>query len=48
MLEAVEFPHLANRYQVRGMPTVVMNETASFVGAQPEVLFVDKILEVLE
>jgi glutaredoxin-like protein len=48
VLEAIEFPHLANRYQVRGVPTVVINETINFVGAQPEALFVDKILEAAE
>ena len=48
VLEAIEFPHLANRYHVRGVPMVVINETTSFVGAQPEALFVDKILEAVE
>lgn len=47
-VEAVEFPHLANKYHVRGVPTVVINETTSFVGAQSEPFFVGKILEATE
>ena len=27
MVEATEFPHLAQRYQVRGVPLTVVNET---------------------
>lgn len=47
-VEAIEFPHLANKYHMRGVPMVVINETTSFVGALPESLFVDKILKATE
>lgn len=45
MVESVEFPHLAQRYDVTGTPKTVVNETHSFVGALP----VDRVyLEVLK
>ncbi len=47
-VEAVEFPHLANKYGVRGVPMVIINETISFVGAQSELFFVEKILSAVE
>ena len=47
-VEAIEFPHLANKYHVRGVPKVVINESTSFVGAQSDLFFVEKILEALE
>ena len=36
VIEAMEFPDLAGRYQVRGVPKIVINETTEFVGALPE------------
>ena len=36
LIEATEFPDLAQRYRVRGVPKVVINETTEFVGALPE------------
>lgn len=47
-VEAIEFPHLANKYHVRGVPMVVINETTSFVGMQSDLFFVDKILEAIQ
>lgn len=44
MVEAAEFPHLANRYGVYAVPKVVMNEGVSFEGALPEKAFVDYLL----
>jgi predicted DsbA family dithiol-disulfide isomerase len=44
MIEASEFPHLANRYGVYAVPKVVMNERVSFEGALPEKAFVDYLL----
>jgi len=44
-VEVVEFPYLATRYQVRGVPMVVINEQVSFVGARSSSYFVEKILE---
>jgi len=36
VIEAMEFPDLAQRYAVRGVPKIVINETTEFVGAVPE------------
>jgi glutaredoxin-like protein len=44
-VEVVEFPYLANKYHVRGVPMVVINEQVSFVGARSETYFAEKILE---
>jgi predicted DsbA family dithiol-disulfide isomerase len=35
VIEAQEFPDLARRYQVRGVPMTVVNETESLLGAVP-------------
>jgi predicted DsbA family dithiol-disulfide isomerase len=35
-VEATEFPHLANRYQVYGVPRTVINEVIHIEGAMPE------------
>jgi len=48
MVEAIEFPHLANKYHIRGVPTVVINDTISFVGNRPESYFVEQILKATE
>lgn len=45
MVESVEFPHLANKYRVQGVPRTVINETTFLEGAAPEPLFVAKVLE---
>ena len=44
IVEANEFPDLAERYNVRGVPKVVVNESAAFVGAQPEARFLEHVL----
>lgn len=44
MVEAVEFPHLANRYSVMAVPKTVINDRVEFVGALPEAQFVDYVL----
>jgi predicted DsbA family dithiol-disulfide isomerase len=40
IVEASEFPDLAERYGVYAVPKIVINETTEFVGAQPEEAFV--------
>lgn len=45
MVESVEFPQLANRYSVYGVPRTVINEDTYFEGAAPEKLAVAKVLE---
>jgi glutaredoxin-like protein len=48
VVEAIEFPHLANRYGVRGVPMVVIDDTTSFVGNRPESFFVEQIMKATE
>jgi predicted DsbA family dithiol-disulfide isomerase len=43
-VEATEFPDLARRYQVTGVPKTVVNETVEILGALPEEAFVDQSL----
>jgi len=44
VIEASEFPHLALKYGVMGVPKTVINEKAEFVGALPEDLFLEHVL----
>jgi glutaredoxin-like protein len=45
VIESVEFPHLALKYNVKGVPKVVINETVTMEGAVPEPHFLEKVLE---
>jgi glutaredoxin-like protein len=48
MVEATEFPHLANRYQVSGVPHTVIGESPQpMIGAYPEAAAVDLILNAV-
>ncbi|MDR7435354.1 MAG: thioredoxin family protein [Armatimonadota bacterium] len=47
MVEATEFPHLAMRYNVYGVPKVVINETVMFEGAVPEQVFLEYVLQAV-
>ncbi len=47
MVEATEFPHLAQKYQVMGVPRSVINEAFHIEGAAPEPMVLDKIKEAL-
>jgi glutaredoxin-like protein len=44
MVDSALYPHLVQKYQVSGVPKIIINETGSLTGAQP----VEKILEVIE
>ncbi len=46
MIEATEFPHLAMRYQVMGVPRSVINEDIHIEGAVPEPMFVRELMKV--
>jgi glutaredoxin-like protein len=48
MVEAMEFPHLAVKYQVMGVPRTVINETVHIEGAAPESHVVAKLREALK
>ena len=48
MVEATEFPHLANKYEVFGVPRTVINETIHVKGAVPEPMLVNELLKALD
>jgi hypothetical protein len=47
MVEAIEFPQLANKYNVQGVPRSVVNEETHIEGAVPEPLFVAHVLKAV-
>jgi glutaredoxin-like protein len=48
MVEATEFPHLANKYQVSGVPhTVIGDSPQPMIGAYPEAAALDLILNAV-
>ena len=47
-VESMEFPHLAIKYNVRGVPRTVINETIHFEGALPEPLLMARLKEALK
>lgn len=48
MVEATEFPHLANKYQVQGVPRTVINESIHVEGAVPESALVAKLMSLVD
>jgi predicted DsbA family dithiol-disulfide isomerase len=48
VIEATEFPDLARRYAVRGVPKIVINETTEFIGALPEAQYLAHIRSAVE
>lgn len=47
MVEAIEFPHLSNKYFVQGVPRTVINETTFMEGAAPEAMLLGKLQEAM-
>ena len=47
MVEVSEYPELAQRYQVYGVPLTVANESIRFEGGAPENYFVPALLQQL-
>jgi glutaredoxin-like protein len=45
VVEIGEFPHLAQKYSVMGVPKIVINERTELVGAVPEAQFVAHVLQ---
>jgi len=45
MVNAQEFPQLAQKYNVFSVPKIVINETTQFEGSLPENTFLEKVLE---
>lgn len=44
VIDANEFPQLAIKYSVMGVPKIVVNEKIEFVGAVPEKMFLEHVL----
>ena len=44
VVDAGEFPHLAVKYAIMGVPKTVINEKTEFVGVLPEDLFAEHVL----
>ena len=47
MVEAIEFPHISNKYQVMGVPRTVINEDFFLEGAAPEAMLMAEVREAL-
>jgi len=45
VIEVSEFPDIAQRYQVFGVPKTIMNERVSLEGAVPEPEFLERMQE---
>lgn len=43
VIEAMEFPDLSRRFRVQGVPKIVINDSAEFVGALPEPQYLAQI-----
>lgn len=48
MIEISEFPYLANKYQVQGVPKTLINEEIEVAGMVPEYRLIDEVLKGLE
>jgi len=48
VIEAQEFPDLARKYAVRGVPKIVINENTEFVGALPEDQYLARVRAAVE
>ena len=47
IIECQEFPEVAQHYKVMGVPKTVINDRTEFVGAVPDEIFVNAILQTL-
>jgi glutaredoxin-like protein len=48
MIESTEFPHLANKFNVYGVPKTVINDTIFLEGALPEDVFLGHVLKAVQ
>jgi predicted DsbA family dithiol-disulfide isomerase len=46
-VEATEYPDLARKYQVSGVPKTVVNDEIEILGALPQDAFIEQALSVL-
>lgn len=47
-VEISEFPHLAQKYNVRGVPKTVINDEHTIEGSGPESMLLSKIVEAVK
>lgn len=47
MVEIAEFPHIAVKYGVQGVPKIIINEEHSVEGLPPDMDLVKKILNAI-
>ena len=47
MVEVIEFPHLANKYEVMGVPRTVIDETIHIDGAVPEPMLMAEFAKLM-
>ncbi len=47
-VEATEYPDLARRYRVTGVPKSIVNDKVEILGALPQDAFVEQALSALE
>jgi predicted DsbA family dithiol-disulfide isomerase len=47
MVELSEYPHLAVKYNVQGVPKIIINEEHDIVGSLPEIEFVQVLLKAI-
>jgi hypothetical protein len=47
-VEATEFPDLARKYEVSGVPKTVVNDAVEILGALPQDAFVEQALSAVE
>ncbi|MBI2171557.1 MAG: thioredoxin family protein [Chloroflexi bacterium] len=47
VVEVQEFPLLAQRYMVSGVPKTIINNKVQFVGAVPEPMLIDYVLKAV-
>ena len=48
VIEATEFPELAQRYRVSAVPKTVINGKTEFLGGLPEPRFVAEVLKAVQ
>lgn len=46
VVEISEFPDMAQRYAVTGVPKIVLNDRMELLGAQPETTLVRAVVEI--
>ena len=47
-VEATEFPDLARRYRVTGVPKSIVNEKVEILGALPQDMYIEQALTAID